>query len=115
MSKAKVAELAYVEFDPWAGDEEVKLDVRARFILGPDGRVRCFTRTENFRDYVLPDLIGGGLPDPATGGAVTFGDGEKYLAYLRNLINNGGGLVVSDLKEMDEQAARDGFAFEYVE
>ena len=112
MKPAQVVNLSYVKYNPGV-DEDVWLDTRARFVLGADGRVRVFTRTENFRDHVLPDLIGGGLPNPQTDGA-SLEDGRLFLDTLRDLIR-GSALTTSEIVEMDEEAARDGFPFEYVE
>ncbi len=113
MSRVHVVNLSYVEVDPNA-TPMLQVDTRARFVLGADGRVRCFTRTENFRDDVLPELISGGLPDPATGRGVHFAEGRKYLDFLRQLIR-GSALTTSDILELDEDEARAGFPFEYLE
>jgi hypothetical protein len=114
MTMVQVVNLSYVEFDPEV-DQDVRLDTRARFVLGPDGRVRVYSRTENFRDHVLPELIGGGLPNPqAASGGVELSDGRQYLDTLRRLID-GSALTTSDILEMDEAEAREGFPFEYAE
>ena len=103
MSLAQVVNLSYVEFDPTV-DDEARLDTRARFVLGADGRVRVYARTENFRDHVLPELIGG-PPDSQM-------NGRAFLDTLRQLIN-GSALTTSEVVEMDEAAAREGFPYEY--
>lgn len=114
MTTVQVVNLSYVEFDPEV-DEDVRLDTRARFVLGADGRVRVYSRTENFRDHVLPELIGGGLPNPqAAGGGVAVTDGRQYLDTLRGLIQ-GSALTTSDIIEMDDGEAREGFPFEYTD
>jgi len=112
MSQVPVVNLSYVEVD---ANNDVQLDTRARFVLEPDGRVHIYTKTENFRDYVLPELIGGGLPHPDTDtGGVDVTDGAKYLETLRQLIR-GSALTTSEVLSMDQSQAREGFPFEYTE
>jgi hypothetical protein len=110
MSQVPVVNLSYVEVD---ANNDVQLDTRARFVLEPDGRVHIYTKTENFRDYVLPDLIGGGLPHPDSDG-VDVSDGQKYLDTLRQLIQ-GSALTTSEVLSMDQANAREGFPFEYTD
>jgi hypothetical protein len=103
VTPVQVVNLSYIEFDPTV-DDEARLDTRARFVLGADGRVRIYTRTQNFRDHVLPELIGG------PGGAQM--GGREFLETLRQLIH-GTTLTTSEIIEMDEAEAREGFPYEF--